>query len=108
MNFYAEFLAAIDVYQHREDYFGTLPLERPSAPAPVKVVAKEKAADTARPEKTTAATRPAPPRSTSYTVRRGDTLSEIAQRFRTSIQELMNRNKLAGHSIYAGQILIIR
>jgi membrane-bound lytic murein transglycosylase D len=107
MNFYSEFLAAIDVYEHRQDYFGTLTLDRPSAPAPVKVMATAKAAETVRVEKTTA-TRPTPPRTTSYTVRRGDTLSEIAQRFRTSIQQLTSKNKLAGHSIYAGQILIIR
>jgi peptidoglycan lytic transglycosylase D len=107
MNFYAEFLAAMDVYEHREDYFGTLALDRPSAPAPVKVAATAKTAEAGGGEKTAAA-RPAPPRGTSYTVRRGDTLSEIAQRFRTSIQQLTSTNKLAGHSIYAGQILIIR
>jgi len=107
MNFYAEFLAAMDVYEHREDYFGTLAHDRPSAPAPVKVAATAKTAEAGGGEKTAAA-RPAPPRGTSYTVRRGDTLSEIAQRFRTSIQQLTSTNKLAGHSIYAGQILIIR
>ena len=107
MNFYTEFLAAIDVYEHRQDYFGTLVLDRPPAPTLVKVVAKGKPAEAVRAEKTTPA-RPTSPRRTSYTVRRGDTLSEIAERFRTSIQQLAARNKLAGHSIYAGQILIIR
>jgi membrane-bound lytic murein transglycosylase D len=107
MNFYSEFLAAIDVYEHRQDYFGMLALDRPSTPSPVKVVTTARPTETVRAEQTTAA-RPTPPRATSYTVRRGDTLSEIAQRFRTSIQQLAARNKLAGHSIYAGQILIIR
>src|SRR5690348_14328791 len=106
MNFYSEFLAAVDVYEHREDYFGTLALDRPSGSAPVKVVATAKHAEPVRAEKTTA--RPTPAKMTSDTVRRGDTLSEIAQRFRTSIQQLTSANKLAGHSIYAGQILIIR
>jgi len=108
MNFYTEFLAAIDVYEHRQDYFGSLVLDRPSTPTPVQVVAKAKATEPDRPAKITPATRPASPRTTSYTVRRGDTLSDIAQRFRTSIQQLAARNKLTGHSIYAGQILIIR
>src|SRR5262249_36999906 len=111
MNFYTEFLAAMDVYAHRQDYFGTLTLDRPFAPTPtltptpVKVAAKVEAV---RPQKATAVLKPAPPRGTSYTVRQGDTLSEIAQRFRTSIQQLTAKNKLAGHSIYAGQILIIK
>jgi LysM repeat protein len=62
----------------------------------------------ARVEKTASAAKPTPARGASYTVRPGDTLSQIAQRFRTSIQQLTAKNKLAGHSIYAGQILIIR
>jgi membrane-bound lytic murein transglycosylase D len=108
MNFYTEFLAAVDVYEHRQDYFGTLAVERPFAPTPVKVMAREKTPEAVRPAKITATARPTPPRTSAYTVRPGDTLSEIAQRFRTSINQLMARNKLAGHSIYAGQILIIR
>jgi membrane-bound lytic murein transglycosylase D len=114
MNFYTEFLAAIDVYEHRQDYFGTLALDRPSGPTPtpaptlVKVAAKEKTPVATRAEKIASTAKPTPPRATSYTVRPGDTLSEIAQRFRTSIRQLTAKNKLAGHSIYAGQILIIR
>jgi peptidoglycan lytic transglycosylase D len=107
MNFYTEFLAAIDVYEHRQDYFGSLALERPLAPPPGKAVAKGKAIGAGRPEKTTAAAKSNPPRTTSYTVRRGDTLGDIARRFGTSIHQLMIRNKLAGHAIYAGQILMI-
>lgn len=108
MNFYTEFLAAIDVYEHREDYFGSLALERPVAqPAAVKA-ASGNAVGTGRPEKAAAAENPAPPRPASYTVRRGDTLSDIAHRFGTSVQNLMSWNTLAGHSIYAGQILVVR
>ena len=108
MNFYTEFLAAIDVYENRQEYFGSLALERPPAPAPAKVVVSAKAAGTGRPEKTVAAAKSTPQRTTSYTVRRGDTLGDIARRFGTSIHNLMTRNKLAGHSIYAGQILVVK
>src|SRR5262249_14148107 len=118
MNFYTEFLAAIDVYEHREDYFGPLALDRPTAPTPVMVAASGYAAGTDRPAKATpparttpvkaAPVKTTPVKTTSYTVRRGDTLTDIAQRFRTSIQQLAARNNLAGHSIYAGQILIIK
>ena len=107
MNFYTEFLAAIDVYEHREDYFGSLALERPVARPAVKA-ASGNAVETGRPEKAAAAEKSASPRSASYTVRRGDTLSGLAQRFGTSIQNLMSWNTLAGHSIYAGQILVVR
>ena len=108
MNFYTEFLAAIDVYEHREDYFGSLALDRPAARAAVQAAVKGNAVGTGRPEKAAAAAKPTTSRSASYTVRRGDTLSGIAQRFGTSIQNLMSWNTLAGHSIYAGQILVVR
>jgi membrane-bound lytic murein transglycosylase D len=39
MNFYTEFLAAVDVYQHRQDYFGPLPLDRSVAPVAAKAAA---------------------------------------------------------------------
>jgi membrane-bound lytic murein transglycosylase D len=107
MNFYTEFLAAIDVYEHRQDYFGSLALQRPLAPSPAKATISGKAAGTGRPEKTAAA-KPTPPRTTSYTVRQGDTLGDIARHFGTSIHNLMTRNKLPGHAIYAGQILVVR
>jgi membrane-bound lytic murein transglycosylase D len=109
MNFYTEFLAAIDVYEHRQDYFGALALERPVArPAVAKAAASDNAAGTGRSDKAAATENPTPARPASYTVRRGDTLSNIARRFGTSIQNLMSWNKLAGHSIYAGQILVVR
>jgi len=34
-------------------------------------------------------------------------LTEIARQFRTSTQRLIANNRLAGHTIYAGQILLI-
>ncbi len=42
-----------------------------------------------------------------YTVRRGDTLSTIARRHRTSVWKLKERNTIRGHRIYKGQVLEI-
>ena len=45
----------------------------------------------------------------TYTVRRGDTLSEIAARFGTTVNELVRLNNIADRDrIYPGQVLIIR
>ena len=106
MNFYAEFLAAIDVFENQRQYFGALTLDRPlgqPTATPVLVAAR-----TSRAPTTSAPARATPTKATTYTVRRGDTLTEIAQRFRTSIANLSARNGLAGHTIYAGQILLVR
>lgn len=46
-----------------------------------------------------------PPRVTTYRVRRGDSLSVIAKRFRISIQKLKDLNDLSGHMIRVGQRL---
>lgn len=52
---------------------------------------------------------PSPPTSTqSYTVRRGDTLSDIALRFNISVTELASANDISVNSdLEAGQILVI-
>ncbi len=42
-----------------------------------------------------------------YTIARGDTLSEIAQRFNVTVASLRSRNDLAGNVIKVGQKLII-
>jgi membrane-bound lytic murein transglycosylase D len=42
-----------------------------------------------------------------YTVRRGDTLSTIARRNRTSVWKLKEMNMIRGHRIYKGQVLEI-
>jgi membrane-bound lytic murein transglycosylase D len=42
-----------------------------------------------------------------YTVRRGDTLSTIARRMRTSVWKLKEMNTIRGHRIYKGQVLEI-
>jgi len=108
MNFYSEFLAAIDVYDNYEQYFGQLTLDTPSmkqgvAPAatPVRVAAR------------TAATKPhtqtaRAAASDKYKVRKGDTLTEIAQRFNMSVRQLMDTNNLRNSVIHAGQILLVR
>jgi N-acetylmuramoyl-L-alanine amidase len=40
-------------------------------------------------------------------VRRGDTLSELARRYSTSVRALKERNRLSGNAIQVGQVLII-
>ena len=44
----------------------------------------------------------------SYTVRRGDTLSSIADRYGCSVTELKSWNGLKGSTIYVGQKLKIK
>jgi membrane-bound lytic murein transglycosylase D len=105
MNFYSEFLAAVDVYRNYEQYFGELALDTPSmkpetSPNLVKVAAKGPSKARLQTAKASAADK--------YKVRKGDTLNDIAQRFGTSVRELMDANKLRNHIIYAGQILLVR
>jgi len=48
-------------------------------------------------------------RRVTYTVRRGDTLAQIARLFQVSVSQIMNWNGIASHSaIAAGQKLTIR
>jgi peptidoglycan lytic transglycosylase D len=98
MNFYSEFLAAVEVYESYPDYFGNLVLERPDAPVRV---AASKPVPAAPATKAKAAT-------SKYQVKRGDTLWEVAQRFRTTIRSLMELNNLNESAIYAGQILLVK
>ena len=49
--------------------------------------------------------KPAAP--TSYAVKRGDSLSEIAQRFGTSLAELKASNQLTSNTIHVGQVLAL-
>jgi membrane-bound lytic murein transglycosylase D len=107
MNFYAEFLAAVEVYKSYEQYFGQLALDspvplKPTAPAAV-VAANTNAKPNVRKAaavKTAAADR--------YKVRKGDTLADIAERFGTSVRELMTTNNLRNTVIRAGQILVVK
>jgi membrane-bound lytic murein transglycosylase D len=94
MNFYAEFLAAVDVYRNYPQYFGELTLDKPgrsTSPAAAPPVTRTASA----------------PSANKYRVRSGDTLWEIAQRFGTSIRDLMEKNNLKKTAIYAGQILLV-
>jgi membrane-bound lytic murein transglycosylase D len=97
MNFYAEFLAAVQVYQDYTQYFGELALDKPASRAPAAVAASAR----------TSAPAPAAATANRYRVRSGDTLWEIARRFGTSIRELMDKNNLSKTAIYAGQILLV-
>jgi len=97
MNFYAEFLAAVSVYNNYEQHFGQLVLDRPTGAVSKVAVAK------AAPAKSKAAEA-----ADKYKVRTGDTLWEIAQRFGTSIRDLMDKNNLSKPVIYAGQLLLIK
>jgi membrane-bound lytic murein transglycosylase D len=109
MNFYSELMAAIDVYDNYEQYFGQLTLDTPSmkqgvapAAAPVQQVAAK--TPTAKPRTQTARAAA----SDKYRVRKGDTLTEIAHRFNVSVRELMDTNNLRNSVIHAGQILLVR
>ena len=101
MNFYSEFLAAVEVYETHATYFGELVLDKPNAP-PVKVAAATKAPAAPAKAKT------APAATSKYQVKKGDTLWDVAQRFGTSIRSLMELNKLNESAIYAGQILLVK
>lgn len=103
MNFYSEFLAAVEVYNSYEQYFGQLVLDQPStkeAPAKAAVVAAKTAPKKVQTAKVAVADK--------YKVRKGDTLVEIAQRFGTSVRELMDSNNLRNSVIRAGQILLVK
>jgi membrane-bound lytic murein transglycosylase D len=108
MNFYSEFLAAIDVYNNYEQYFGQLTLDTPSmrqGVAPAGTTVRVAAGTTAtKPRTQTARTAV----SDKYKVRKGDTLTEIAQRFNMSVRQLMDTNNLRNSVIHAGQILLVR
>jgi membrane-bound lytic murein transglycosylase D len=100
MNFYTEFLAAVEVYQNYTQYFGELALDKPTGAAPQATVAQAKT--------TTPKAKAAPAVASKYKVRRGDTLWEIAQKFGTSIRDLMEKNDLQKPAIYAGQLLLVK
>lgn len=107
MNFYTEFLAAVEVYENYPQYFGELTLDRPDSPpnaGPVMRASTTKAATTpakaSAPVKTAAASK--------YKVQNGDTLWDIAKKFGTSIGDLMSMNKLSNPVIHAGEILLVK
>ena len=46
-------------------------------------------------------------RERSYTISRGDTLSDIAQRYNTSVATILSYNKMGSSTIKVGQKIII-
>ena len=105
MNFYSEFLAAVEVYNNYEQYFGQLTLDKPpgtqsGAPALTRVAATSSAKGRVQTAKARASDR--------YRVRKGDTLTDIAQRFGVTVRELMDSNNLRNSVIFAGQILLVK
>jgi membrane-bound lytic murein transglycosylase D len=102
MNFYSEFLAAVEVYQNYQQYFGQLVLDQPTlkATAATTLVAAKATARKTQPVRAAASDR--------YKVRRGDTLADIAQRFGTTVRDLMDTNNLRNSVIRAGQILLVK
>jgi len=108
MNFYSEFIAAVEVYETYPQYFGELVLERPnSIPQDRPLIAAKTVSPKATP-KISPAKSPAPAVAAKYKVRNGDTLWEIAQKFGMSMRDLMAKNNLEKSAIYAGQILLVK
>jgi len=119
MNFYSEFLAAVEVYENYPQYFGELVLDTPESlprERPVQIAAVTPAKTTVKaPAKSATAAKSAPTKSSAaaaaaakYKVQNGDTLFEIAKKFGTSIRDLMDKNKLNNAAIYAGQVLLVK
>jgi membrane-bound lytic murein transglycosylase D len=104
MNFYSEFLAAVEIYNSYSTHFGDLVLDRPNTP--VAKPAAPKVAAVKAPAKAPA--KPAAATTEKYKVRSGDTLFEIAQKFGTTIRNLMEMNNLNKTAIHAGQILLVK
>lgn len=99
-NYYPEFLAADEIYQHSDQYFPGLdqistPLlladERPAPPV-ARVSARASRAH----------------HVTYYTIRHGDTLSHIANVYGVSVESLLSENNLRSpRSLRAGHVLAI-
>lgn len=92
-NFYAEFVAAVNVYENYEFYFGPIALD----------AAMDFSVPTVRMARTTIA----PGGGPTYQVRNGDTLSEIAEDFGLSVSQLMALNRLPSDRIFAGETLLV-
>jgi membrane-bound lytic murein transglycosylase D len=93
-NFYAEFIAAVNVFENYAIHFGPLALDSPL--------------DFSEPALRMASTGPLDlDGSVEYRVRAGDTLSGIAARSGTSIGQLRALNRLPNDRIFAGETLIV-
>ncbi len=105
MNFYSEFLAAVEVYNSYEQYFGQLTLDKRPGTQSVAPTLTRVAAQTSPKARVQT---PKAKASDRYRVRKGDTLTDIAQRFGLTVRELMDANNLRNSVIYAGQILLVK
>jgi len=93
-NFYAEFIAAVNVYESYAYHFGPLALDAPlNFTEPATRLASLGPADVAG--------------GVEYRVRPGDTLSVIALRNGTSIDDLRSLNRLQNDRIFAGETLTV-
>ena len=100
-NFYAEFLAAIEVTKQHKLYFADLSLSRSPY---VQMAEASDTRDTTRVATTTPGT-PAPP---TYRVKPGDTLSTIARQFDTTAPTLAVLNRIEKRNVIKpGQALIL-
>lgn len=103
MNFYSEFLAAVEVYKNYPQFYGDLVLDQPrqGKAAPVQLASAKPAPKAAKAASPVSA-------ADKYKVKPGDSLWVVAQRFGTSIRSLMELNNLKESAIYAGQILLVK
>ncbi len=114
-NFYAEFLAALDVERHARAYFPDLPepggpeVEQASAEPPgAGADVEQRGEEPARVTRAVARVRPRPPHYLTHRVRSGQTLSHIARRYKVSVASLRTTNGLGRRSrLRPGQILKI-
>ena len=107
MNFYTEFLAAVEVYKTYPQFFGDLVLDQPVGQPKAATTVKLASAKPAAPAPKAASPAPASV-ADKYKVKPGDSLWVVAQRFGTSIRNLMELNNLKESAIYAGQILLVK
>ncbi len=93
-NFYAEFVAAVNVYENYPQYFGELTLDQPLdfSSAPTQVARR---------------TSVVPGNGVRYRVRSGDTLGGIANRYGTTTANVMDINGLLTDVIFAGETLVV-
>jgi membrane-bound lytic murein transglycosylase D len=93
-NFYAEFIAAVNVYNEYEGHFGPLALDSPM--------------DFSTPTTRIASRRPVSDNGgETHRVRSGETLGAIASRYGTTVNRIMDLNALPGDLIFAGETLLV-
>ena len=95
-NFYAEFVAAVNVYQNHEKYFGLLALDPTEdfSNVPTQLARRRPVLDSGVD-------------GARYRVQYGDTLGGIANRYGTSVRRLMDLNGLPTDTIFAGETLLV-